>query len=455
MSARRPKASEYMVHQPKVTSQYDHIPSHVKAVMMEPRHNRVIFRKAAEQYAQLQALASALNEEDRQALLAQYPDANVVLGGGVSPQIGSHTASGIGAGAHKLPAIGSAEPSPRAIQDGGQLFAPNPSLLKPEQPQMVRSPRPPRRQNTRPPPRGYGEAPSFSAYGGGGVPDANAPMPRLDDLEAAIPSCARPSEIGGGEISLDASAEEHLAEDTCTAEDGLWEKNPAILSPALMLRTQPIPLLVTRREQALDGLRGVLHALSRIRHSSHRLPSSVSKAYQARLQHAVGWYRVTTTELIERIHIERRQHNPKLMRTPSGELRHVHDPYIVDGANVLLVMGRVDLAFAPLPAASDPLLLQWFSQQHVHDDWASEGGVPETLLAPQAMHSLLELARMQRAHEILLNEAEMYGLSPLPLPYTSSAITRCPHSPLHLCTLLTRVACASPCVLLQVRAARQ
>lgn len=240
--------------------------------------------------------------------------------------------------------------------------------------------------------------------------------------------------------------------------EGLWEENPAILAPATLLAAQPIELLLQRRDQALDGLRGLLHSLSRVKNASNKLPTYVAKAYQARLQHAIGWYRVTTCEvkrnraqrqalatalpssllpspdafltpdphmlapplgslaqLVERITFARRGKTPALKKTTSGEWRHVHEPYLVDGVNVFLLIGRVDLAFAPLPAAADPLLLLWFSTNA--SDWVGEGGVSETLLAPAKMHSLLELSRMQRAHETLLTEAEIWGLSALPLPY--------------------------------------
>jgi hypothetical protein len=159
-----------------------------------------------------------------------------------------------------------------------------------------------------------------------------------------------------------------------------------ILAPAVVLRTQPVDLLIQRREQALAGLRGLLHSLSRVRHSSHRLPAYVARAYQYRLQHAVGWCtqttahapdaprathatrlerpatnrtprarclsgwhvyvyacapvsvrvsvwicadRVTTTELVERLTFERRAQHPKLVHTPSGEMRHIYDPVMV------------------------------------------------------------------------------------------------------------------------------
>ena len=53
----------------------------------------------------------------------------------------------------------------------------------------------------------------------------------------------------------------------------LWDENPAILAPALVLRTQPIALLVQRRDQALDGLRGLLHSLLRMYHDLGLYPS--------------------------------------------------------------------------------------------------------------------------------------------------------------------------------------
>ena len=203
----------------------------------------------------------------------------------------------------------------------------------------------------------------------------------------------------------------------------LWESNPASLAPPRLLRQQPVTTLLERRHQSLDGLIGLLHSLARVRHAASRLPHSVATAYQERLQHAIGWYRVTTCELVERIDYGRRQGEygkPTLKRTPAGEWRQVYPPFILDRVNVLLSIGRGDLTFAPLPAAADPLLLLWFSTQA--NEWCNpaEGGVQPDVLAPQSMHSLLELTRMQSAHEILLHEAELYGLAPLPeSPYSA------------------------------------
>ena len=82
-------------------------------------------------------------------------------------------------------------------------------------------------------------------------------------------------------------------------------------------------------------------------------------------------------------------------QVPGGELRLCYEPFIQDGVNWMLAIGRGDLAFAPLPAASDPLLLQWFSVDA--DEWAGGGAVAPDLLNPSRMHSLLELSRMQKA----------------------------------------------------------
>ena len=81
----------------------------------------------------------------------------------------------------------------------------------------------------------------------------------------------------------------------------------------------------------------------------------MATAYQERLQHAIGWYRVTTCELVERIDYGRRQGEygkPTLKRTPTGEWRQVYPPIILDRVNVLLPIGRGDPTFAPPPAAA-------------------------------------------------------------------------------------------------------
>ena len=43
--------------------------------------------------------------------------------------------------------------------------------------------------------------------------------------------------------------------------------------------------------------------------------------------------------------------------------------------------------------------------------------MPEALLQPSRQHSLLELSRMQHAHEVLLFEQEAHNLPPFGPPY--------------------------------------
>ena len=95
---------------------------------------------------------------------------------------------------------------------------------------------------------------------------------------------------------------------------------------------------------------------------------------------------------------------PQLTRVASQlypvktSLRRVPPPFMWRGRDLLLAIARDELAFAPLPIATDPLLLHWFSE-HRHW-WASEAAVPEALLQPARQHSLLELTRIQHAHEV-------------------------------------------------------
>lgn len=94
---------------------------------------------------------------------------------------------------------------------------------------------------------------------------------------------------------------------TSSQEVSLGGEEKAQPAPALILRKQPIEVLVERRQQALDGLQSLLHSLNRVRHVSLKLPPHVAAAYRERLRHAIGWYRVTATELIERIQWFREQ----------------------------------------------------------------------------------------------------------------------------------------------------
>ena len=126
--------------------------------------------------------------------------------------------------------------------------------------------------------------------------------------------------------------------------------------------------------------------------------------YYHRLQAAISHYRVTTTELVESVAAWREAASqlddrlrPRMRRTRSGVWRLALAPYMIQGRNILLMI-RDDLDFAPVPHRSDPLLLQWFSE--FRQWWAAPGGIPPDMLLPARMHSILELTRMQRAHEL-------------------------------------------------------
>ena len=317
-----------LVKQPPApgSEKYANVPSHVKVTNIERggRHNRVMVKQMAEHLAQIQKLAATMGDAEKRVLTEQYPSMSEHLYS-TFVEIGDPSPRGV-----RLPQIPSAEASPRVFSKGASAMLAPADLLSHFQPEK---PRPKRGgQNARtlkPSPRYAGgrtlvdaraDADPWSLPFGPGDPllgrADEPPGPHPYDVLAAMPpragggvpppepvlSAGFPSEIypggGGGVVGGVGGSNESFP------TDGLWEENPAILAPALVLRTQPIPLLVQRREQALDGLRGLLHSLSRVRHSSHRLPDYVARAYQGRLQHAIGWYRVTTTELVERLAFE-------------------------------------------------------------------------------------------------------------------------------------------------------
>ena len=72
------------------------------------------------------------------------------------------------------------------------------------------------------------------------------------------------------------------------------------------------------------SLRRLLYGSVRLHSSMYEMGGSTGFASECS-RTAIGWYRVTTTELVERLHFERMQHNPVLRRTPNGELRHHHE----------------------------------------------------------------------------------------------------------------------------------
>lgn len=349
---------------------YDHVESHVRKLQKGRRENRFVLQaRAADMLAQLSALGPMLGEEEVQQLQQRFP--SIALG-----QVGM-------GGKPPMP--------PPAIKKPPQQSSPRlPTIDSPRHTQqphgggIKKSPRQQKRKGTRPArashqlarsQRASDEAPSNFADVHDLLPADDAwlddelgtyppPVQYFDQALAApapVLSSGMPSATGliGGRGTIGSVNDS-------AANQSLWESNPAVLAPPRLLRQQPVPSLIERRNQALDGLIGLLHSLARVRHAASRLPPLVARAYHERLQHAIGWYRITTCELVERIEFGRRQNEhgrPTLHKTPAGELRHIYPPYLVDGVNILLTIGRGDLAFAPLPAAGDPLLLLWFSTQ--------------------------------------------------------------------------------------------
>ena len=146
----------------------------------------------------------------------------------------------------------------------------------------------------------------------------------------------------------------------------------------------------------------LLNTVNRVRGASNKLTPDVAAAYRPKLAYIANAYRVATTAVVERVEHWRKHdapQQPQLTNVSSQvypakkSLRRVGAPFIWGGRDLLLAISRDELSFAPLPVATDPLLLTWFSE-HRHW-WASEEAVPEALLQPSRQHSLLELTRMQ------------------------------------------------------------
>ena len=352
---------------------YDHVPSHVKVMNSGLGQNRYLVQAATDHLEKLAAMAQVLQPNEVAALAERFPSVSQTWLRDLSQKPDSMAAAR--SASLRLPSVRGAQPSPRRKQPSAmRLFVQNTTHGGPPMTERapVRGPRGPRRGGSnRPSPRhghtvvdSRAEAHSHQVFEGHSFESASSTHRRLEEAQQGPRHSEEPapgvpefvySPGGGSEIGYGAFGSSSVED---INPDGLWEANPAILAPATLLRAQPVELLFQRREQALDGLRGLLHSLSRVRGACHKLPTYVAKAFQSRLQHAIGWYRVTTCELVEKIAFDRRDKTPVLKKTPSGELRQVYEPYIVDGANVLLLIGRVDLAFAPLPAAADPLVVR-------------------------------------------------------------------------------------------------
>ena len=198
----------------------------------------------------------------------------------------------------------------------------------------------------------------------------------------------------------------------------------ATLPACATLQSVPLNVVIEGREQVVRELLALLNTVNRVRGASNRLTPDVAAAYRPKLAYIANAYRVATTAVVERVEHWRKHdapQQPQLTNVSSQvypakkSLRRVGAPFIWGGRDLLLAISRDELSFAPLPVATDPLLLTWFSE-HRHW-WASEEAVPEALLQPSRQHSLLELSRMQHAHEVLLFEQEAHNLPPFGPPY--------------------------------------
>ena len=255
---------------------YSRTQSHVK-VMNSPRANEHVVQAAADHLRQLSQLMEYMSDADLQRLQQTHPGVASIRS--LQPAPASQL---------RLPHIPSALPSPRR----------NHMPQRAAVPQKRKPPAPPRgspRVRVPAPSAACGSYDEGDAYGygfgepaaaaGGGVPGppSGAPPPGQPPQRSNVPQY---------------TSYEHADEAGAYQEE---EVQAVKLASAALLRMQPIELLLERRKQALEGLQTLLHSLNRVRHSSHRIPPHIATAYQARLQYIIGWYRVTATELVERI----------------------------------------------------------------------------------------------------------------------------------------------------------
>ena len=145
----------------------------------------------------------------------------------------------------------------------------------------------------------------------------------------------------------------------------------ATLPGCAALQSVPLNVVIEGREQVVRELIALLNTVNRVRGASNRLTPDVAAAYRPKLAYITNAYRVATTAVVERVEHWRKHdapQQPQLINVTSQiypakkSLRRVNTPFMWGGRNLLLAISRDDLAFAPLPVATDPLLLHWSSE---------------------------------------------------------------------------------------------
>lgn len=260
---------------------YDHVPSYLRMLQSGPRQNRyMVMHAAASHLQQLSSLSEYLGEREVEELARQFPAVPRELIAGISSHATPRREETL-----KLPHIPSASPRSSAARAADPRW--RPLAIKPMQKpvtkpvtKVVARAQPASSRTVRPPPREAAARvddlvdamlPSTSAMqlsGAGSPPIWGAESDAaMEGPPAPVLSPGLPSEIyHGGPVDGDGarSGAADGADAMGVSDTLLWEENPALLAPALLLREQSISLLVERREHALEGLRGLLHSLSRV-----------------------------------------------------------------------------------------------------------------------------------------------------------------------------------------------
>lgn len=283
---------------------YDHVPSYLRMLQSGPRQNRyMVMHAAASHLQQLSSLSEYLGEREVEKLARQFPAVPRELIEGLSAH-----ASPRNEGKLRLPQIPGASPRSSAARAGDPRWRPlatrpmQKPLTKPLAKPAAR-PQPPSARITRESARHAAAhaddalsavLPSMSALqlstvGGpapiiwGGESDAAMEGPPAPVLSPGLPSEIYHAGAVDGDVARSGAADG--ADAMGVSDTLLWEENPALLAPALLLREQPISLLVERRQQALEGLRGLLHSLSRVvrfpafsRHCALRIDTRVPRS---------------------------------------------------------------------------------------------------------------------------------------------------------------------------------
>ena len=220
----------------------------------------------------------------------------------------------------------------------------------------------------------------------------------------------RSSVLSGKTLAIDASLSAHQQRYSALLSAGC--PPPADPQPSTQLAT-PLHLeqlaAISAREAAVLSLQRLAGSIMRLRGPAFVLTGYAAAVSRWRLAQQLATLRRSSLAVVEVAEKMRSQgHTAGCRLIKKGNtLRTVPEPLVHNGGNYLLKM-LTDVAFIPLPLASDPFFLRWCGRDSKW--WHNQDCIPTRLLGPESV-SAEEFARLTLAERMLHQEAAIYDVA--------------------------------------------